>query len=251
VAGKRLGWLWWLVDPLLMMVVYWAVVMGLLGRGRDAYTPYPIFLLCALVTWKHVARSAQRATGVLLRREGLIRSVPFPTGVLPLAETLSGFVLALGGYAVVAVGALLFAGPHHSGRLLPWVQIPALMTFQLLAVGGLCLALAPYGARYRDLESVTAHALRVVFYLSPGLYGVDLVRESLVGALGSGAGSAVFFAYMLNPFTLLITGYRDVFFYGRFLEPASWVLLAGTSLGLLLLGYGVFRRHDDDLVKLL
>jgi len=251
VAGKRLGWIWWLADPLLMMLVYWAVVVGLLGRGRAAYSPYPIFLLCALVTWKHVSRSVQRATGVLRRREGLIRSVPFPTGVLPLAETLSGFALALGGYVVVALGALVFAGEHHSGRLLPWLQVPLLMAFQVLAVGGLCLALAPCGARFRDLESVAAHVLRVAFYVSPGLFGIDLVREKLVEALGAAAGSAAFFAYLLNPFAVLITGYRDAFFYGRFLEPAYWALLAATSLGCLLLGYAVFRRHDDDLVKLL
>jgi ABC-2 type transport system permease protein len=251
VAGKRLGWLWWLIDPLLMMAIYWAVVVALLGRGREAYSPYPVFLLCALIPWKHVSRAAQRSTAVLRRREGLIRSVPFPTGILPLAEALSGFLLSLGGFAVVAAASLAFAGSHHSGRLLPWAQVPLLMAFQLAAVGGLCLALAPLGVRFRDLESGVAHALRVGFYLSPGLFGLDLVHRELVARLGEAIGTAAWSVYLLNPFALVIHGYRNAFFYGRFLDPAFWALLAGTSLGLLLLGYAVYRRHDDRLVKLL
>jgi len=249
VVRRRLGALWWVADPLLMMVVYWGVVVGLLGRGKTAYAPYPVYLLCALVTWKHLAKAAQRATGILRQRESLIRSVPFPTAVLPVAEAASGLVLSLGGYLVVAVASLLFPSPHHGGSLLPWVQVPLLLAFQLVAVTGICLLLACAGTLARDLEAVTSHLIRIGFYVSPGLFGLDLVRDELFTRLGPEAGAAALFGYLLNPFAILFTGYRDAFFYGRFLPLEHWLLLAGSSLGLLAVGYGVYRRHDDELVK--
>lgn len=249
MVRRRLGALWWVADPLLMMLVYWGVVVGLLGRGKTAYAPYPVYVLCALVTWKHFAKATQRAASILRQRESLIRSVPFPTAVLPAAEAASGLVLSLGGYLVVAVASLLFPSPHHGGSLLPWVQVPLLLAFQLVAVTGVCLLLACAGALVPDLEAGASHLIRIGFYLSPGLFGLDLVHDELLARLGPEAGAVVLSAYLLNPFAILFTGYRDAFFYGRFLPLEHWFLLAGSSLGLLALGYGFYRRHDDELVK--
>ena len=68
VARSKLGWIWWFLDPLLMMLVYWAIVVGLLGRGSDRYDPYPAFLFAALITWKHFATAVGRSLGLLRSR---------------------------------------------------------------------------------------------------------------------------------------------------------------------------------------
>ena len=80
--------MWWLVDPAVMMLIYWAVVVGVLDRG-ERWAPYPIFVLCGLLPWKHLTCSVNRATTVLASSEGLIKAIPFPTMVLPLAPAIS------------------------------------------------------------------------------------------------------------------------------------------------------------------
>ncbi len=39
-AGTVLGWTWWLLDPLLMMLIYWGVFTILLGRGIEKLTAF-------------------------------------------------------------------------------------------------------------------------------------------------------------------------------------------------------------------
>lgn len=46
-AETKLGWLWWLLDPLIMMAIYWVFIVIIFGR--DKYAPYPIFIGCALL----------------------------------------------------------------------------------------------------------------------------------------------------------------------------------------------------------
>jgi ABC-type polysaccharide/polyol phosphate export permease len=56
---------------------------------------------------------------------------------------------------------------------------------------------------------------------------------------------------MLNPFAGLITGYRDAFFYGRFLAPAHWATLGVESFLILFAGYSFYKYLDRRVIKFL
>jgi ABC-type polysaccharide/polyol phosphate export permease len=250
-AGTRLGWIWWLLDPLFMMLIYWLVVVGILGRGQPAYAPYPVFVLCALVPWKHFSTSASQATRVLRAREALIKSVGFPTMVLPVSLVLSGFVYFLFGFLVLLATAAVWRSPLHSGSLLPLVQVPLLMGLQVVIVAGICLPLSSLGVAVRDLTNFMTHVLRVGFYLSPGLYGIDLMQRLLTSKLSPAAAEIVFFVYMLNPFAVLITGYRDAIFYGRFMPLEFWLILVVEAAVFLVAGSSLYQRYDRRAIKYL
>jgi ABC-2 type transport system permease protein len=241
---SRFGWLWWLVDPLLMMLIYWAIVAGIFGRG-ERYAPYPIFILCAVLPWKHLSSALGSSAKVLRAREGLIKSIAFPTMALPLTVVLAGFSNFLFGLLVLFGAALAFDRPLGA----PLLQLPALLLLQLGLVAGLCLAVSCLGALARDLPGFLNHALRVGFYCSPTLYGIDLVQERFAGA--GAAGEWIARLYLANPFAGLITGYREAFFYGRFLEPSLWALLVVQSVLVLLLGYQVYQYFDRRVIKFL
>ena len=260
-AETKLGLLWWFLDPLLMMLIYWAIVVGILGRGAAIYDPYPIFILGALITWKHFAGAATRATRILSNREALIKSVPFPTMVLPLSVVLSGFLSFIFGFVVLLLASRLLPSPHFSGDYLPLVQIPPLMALQVVVVAGFALGLSCLGVLLRDLGGLTVHMLRIGFYLSPGLYGIDMVESALKAKLGaaiSGVGwlpaslpAIAFSIYMLNPFAILITGYRDAIFYGTFLEPVYWLTLLIEAALVFIIGYKIFQHYDRRVIKFL
>lgn len=249
-ARTSLGWIWWLLDPLLLMLIYWMIFSLLLGRG-GVYAPYPIFLLCALLPWKHFASSAGRATSVLRAREALIKSVPFPTMVLPLSLVLSGMVYFVFGFVILLLATVLWPSPLHTGDLLPLAQAPLLMVLQVVVITGICLILSSLGVLIRDLGSFMTYVLRIGFYLSPGLYGLDLVRHLTETRLGPGPGAAVYYLYLLNPFALIIHGYRDCVFYGEFLPAGLWVTLVVEAAALLLIGYWIYQHYDRQVIKFL
>lgn len=251
VARSKLGWIWWFLDPLLMMLVYWAIVVGLLGRGSDRYDPYPAFLFAALITWKHFATAVGRSLSLLRSRERLIKSVPFPSIVLPLSVVFSGFAYFLFGFVVLVAAILVWPSSRHSGDFLPIIQVPFLMVFQLAVTAGFTMAAACFGALFEDLRLFATHILRVGFYVSPGLYGVDLVSDRLVRSFSEGVGETLFGVYMCNPFAILMTGYREAVLYGEFIPLHWWAVLGVEAAVLLWGGYRIYQFYDRRVIKFL
>ena len=241
----RLGWLFWLVDPLLMMLIYWAVVVGLFGRGAH-YAPYPIFILCALLPFKHFTGSLNSCAKVLRGRDVLIKTIAFPTMVLPISVVAAGFTYFLFGLAVLLFAAIAAGRPIGPSLL----QLPALMLLQVLLVTGVCLAVASFGALVRDLSGFLGHVTRIAFYLSPCLYGIDMVQERF-GATAGVLGEWVPRLYVLNPLATLITGYREALFYGGMLATEYWLLLTAESLIAIVGGYWIYQYFDRRVIKFL
>ncbi len=81
-ADTFLGNLWWVLDPLLQMVVYVVFVSIIFQRP----TPdYPLFVLAAILPWKWFSSSMNDATMSVIGQGSLIRQIQFPKIVLPIA----------------------------------------------------------------------------------------------------------------------------------------------------------------------
>lgn len=251
VARSKLGWIWWFLDPILMMLVYWAIVVGLFRRGAEQYQPYPAFLFAALITWKHFSTAVNRSLSLLRSRERLIKSVPFPTVVLPLSVVFSGFAYFLFGFLVLLVAVFFWPSARHTGNLLPILQVPFLMSFQLAVTAGSTMALSCFGVLFEDLRLFAVHVLRIGFYVAPGLYGIDLIDGRLHAALSPAWADALFAVYMANPFAVLITGYREAVLYGHFIPVHWWLVLCIESIVLLWVGYRIYQYYDRRVIKFL
>ena len=171
--------------------------------------------------------------------------------LLPIAEAVISFAHFLFGFALIAVGALLTRLPEHSGSYVPLLQLPLLFCLQAIIVLAMALPVSSLGAKYRDIGSLMPHLTRVGFYLSPGLYGVDMVQETALSKLGPSLGQAAVQLYLLNPFALLIDGYRRCVLHGEFLPSSYWVTLVVEAALLLAIGYRHFQRNDRAIIKLL
>ena len=248
-AESRFGWLWWMLDPLIMMLVYWGVVAGIFGRGAR-YAPYPVFLLAGMLPFKHITGALLESAKVLRSKEALIKSVAFPTIILPISGVVSGFVYFLFGMLVLMITALIFERPMTIASI---AQLPGLMVCQIVMVTGVSLALASFGAIVRDLPAFMGHLTRLLFYGCPILYGVDMVEERFSkGALkGTLIAEWLPTVFSLNPIAVLLTGYREAVFYGRLMEPQAWAILVLESLLIFALGYRIFTYYDRRVIKFL
>lgn len=249
-AGRMLGWLWWLLDPLLMMLIYWFVVQALLGRGMSpGYNPYWLFVFFGLITWKHAGGTITQAANSLVAGRALIRAVPFPTAILPLSRSGAGFFFFLAGMGVAMIMRLSVDWPAEPGYWLVLLQLVPLMVLQLAIVSALALPAAVLGAMIRDLSNLSRHALRIGFYLSPGLYSAETMRASMVSRLGESTGQLVFDVYMLNPFAIMMEGYRTIVLEGRFIAASDWTVLLIEAAVFALAGVWIYNRYDRRIVK--
>jgi lipopolysaccharide transport system permease protein len=239
-ADTLLGNLWWVLDPLFQMLIYWLLVGVILGRGAGT-ADYPLFILTAILPWKWFDSTIKDGISSVVSQERLIKQIYFPKLVLPLSAVMSG-VASFAFGLIPLFGMMVLIYPTH---LTAWVLlIPVVAAVQFVFQMALAIAVSGLNVFYRDINNLSRHLLRFWFYLSPALYGIETVEK-----LTKHEAIAIWFR--INPWTYLFGSYRAVIYYGA---PPDWGGLAavlGVSLVLLLLGILLFKRLEPTVAKVL
>ena len=243
-ADTLLGNIWWIVDPLLQMLVYYLLVGVILGRNR--YPDFPLFIFAAILPWKWFDATVKAGLGTVIGAERLIKQIYFPKLVLPIAASASGVVNFLFGL----IPLVLLMALAYPGRLTFWILlIPVIAVVQLVFSTAVAIAVSALNVFYRDIGNVARHLMRFWFYLSPTLYGLDQVKE--ITSRQNGLGPAIETWYSINPFTYLIGAYRNVIYEGTAPHWSGLVTVGIVSLVLLTLAVLLFKRVEPNFAKVL
>lgn len=241
--GSVLGFLWSLVNPLVLLVVYTFVFRYIFqpkfGEGAD---PYALFLMCGLFPWIWVATSWQEGVVSLTTNAGLIRKAVFPAEVLPTVSVLSNlvhFVFALPVLLVaLAVGRYLGFPVGGPGALLA----PFVIALQFLMVGGVTLALSALNVHFKDVKDIVNNVLALLFYLTPVIYPLSMLRDLDIPYLHG-------IVYWVNPVSPFTVAYQRVFFDGVAPALDLWLHMAAWSVAAWIVGAWVFDRLSDSLAE--
>ena len=226
-----LGQLWHLVNPALLVGVYF-LVFGVLLDTRRGVDNFLGFLIVGVVLFHLIQRVVQDSAACITRNLGLIRSIQFPRILLPLA-TVNGQTLAFLPALGVALLALLVTGERPTFRWL--LLIPVLVAMYVFNLGA-ALVVARVGASVRDLQRLLPHLLRLLFYASGVIFSVEAFVTS----------EAWRQAFAVNPVYDLITCARWCLL-GTSVDP--WVVIGMLAWCAVLpaVGFIVFRRAERKL----
>ncbi len=238
-ADTVIGQLWWILDPILQVAVYYVVFDLIFRRSTPDFL---LFLLSGVLPWKWFNSAVTDSMGSVVGRQPLIRQVPFPKIVLPTSSTIAGTVSFAIGLTSLAVVFLLYL---H--RLTFWIlTLPLIALVQFVFSLALALLLSAANSFYRDVANVVGHILRLWFYVSPILYTTDDLPHN----------PTVRFLYSLNPFTTLLTAYHDVIWgtptgAGHAPDFMALGVLLAVSLVLLMLAIALFKRVEPSFARIL
>jgi lipopolysaccharide transport system permease protein len=213
-----LGFLWSMLNPLLLMLVYAAVFSVVV---RFQMPRYPVFLLAGVLPWNAFIISISTASLTIVGNGYLIRRVNFPREYLPLASVLSGAVNLCLSLVLLFVFALAFRQPLGA----PLLALPLLIVLQTVFTTGLGFFLAALVVYFRDLENLIQIGLAVTFFVTPIIYPFQAVRDAPVA-----------WVLTINPMGWLITGYQRIWHDNQW--PEAPPLIAFAALALLALGTG-------------
>jgi ABC-2 type transport system permease protein len=166
--GNVFGYVWSLAKPLLLFAVLYVAFTQILGRG--ATTPYfAQTLITGLVLYTYFSETTGQGLTSLVGQESLIRKVPVPLLVIPLAIALRAFfTLCLN---LVAVGVFLAIGQvHMTWAALEFPLLLALLLVYSAAVGAL---LADLYVPFRDMSLIWEIGLQLMFWGSPIIYPIE------------------------------------------------------------------------------
>jgi ABC-type polysaccharide/polyol phosphate export permease len=236
-ADTLLGNVWWVLDPLLHMLVYVILVSVIFKVQKDAY---PLFVFCAILPWKWFTTAVQDGIVSVTSRERIIKQVAFPKLILPFSATVGGVVsFAFGLIPMLALILLLYRE-----RLAPTILlIPVIAAVQFVFSLAFATTVAATNVFFRDIANVARHALRLWFYLSPGLYAYSDVADKGGGLFGK--------LLLLNPWTPLFESYRAIIYEGRLPDWGPLAVVLAGSVVFLLLAILLFKRVEPAFAKVL
>jgi lipopolysaccharide transport system permease protein len=237
-----LGFLWSLINPLLLMLVFTLVFTFMLPNV--SIPKFPVFVLTALLPWNFFTTSVMGAIGSIVGNGHLIKKVYFPREILTISTVFSNFVNFLLALPVLFALVVIFRIP-----LTIWiVYLPLIMIVQIAFTIGIGLILATLNVFYRDTGVIMEVIMQAWFFLTPVFYPVDILPEwkTVLGL----ALPVRRLTYILNPMASIIASYRSVlygFTDGSLPTAPAFDFFSRTtvtSFAFLFLGYVVFTRYS-------
>lgn len=214
ISKYYLNYLWWVIDPIVTMIVFYFVFGVFLNRGTGDFAA---FLIIGTVFWQWFANGVSQSANCIIVNKGLMLQVNIPKVFFPLEIVLRGTFKHLFALSVL----LLFLVFYPTPTTITWTALPVLMLIQFLyivACGIICSAIVPF---IPDLSFVIKTLIQLGMFGSGIFYNIDSVVLP----------EHRFIIYS-NPMAGLLKNYREILMYDRW---PDWEYLGYISIGGLVL----------------
>ena len=225
--GSVLGFLWSLLNPLLMIAVYTIAFKYILQMRSEGFVFY---LMLGLLAWTFFVNSVMGSAGAIIDNGGLVKSVFFPRAILPLATVLFNFAQYL--LTALVFLPVLFA-IYGVAPAAPMLLFPVFLALQVLFTIGVALMVATGTAFFRDVRHFLEFGLAALFWLTPIVYQMDQIPKRLQPII------------LWTPMSPYIVAYQKIFFYREWPGPMVWVLAAGYAAAAITAGSAIMLAHED------
>lgn len=230
-ASTALGLFWWVLNPLLLSLVYWFVFGFILGE-RDI-----IYLMSGMFVYHFTAQGLTGGANAVLQNSRLLTNLKFPRLILPLAnllESLIGFTVSLG---VLLVAQLVRDVYLPTSSMLILLAIVPLQFIFNLGLGSIAARLA---VPFRDINNFIPYLNRIWLYLSPIIWPIALLDDPDLAGLARFAEWNPLFAF-ISIYRSALIGYE--FDFDMLLRSGMW------ALGVGLVGIGLFVRYEGKIAR--
>ena len=231
--GSFLGVLWSFINPLLQVIVYWIVFPYLLrGAGGDNYL---IYLITGLIPWTFFLTTVSAGTTSIKANAGIIKKVYFPREILLISQVLSGLVNFFISCLIIVVFCLAFG----LGITKYIIMLPIIAFVQSVLILGIIFILGSINVYVQDLEYIIGFILNMGMYATPIIYDISLLKNAGI----------LYKLVSINPLTILVTSYRDIFMYHQWPNFLPLLLVFLFGLFLLIIGYLIFKRLEKGFAE--
>ncbi len=234
VAMSRLNWMWWVLNPLLFMLVYTIVSLIVFGKGEKYF---PVFVFLALNLWNFFSACVTRSTRLIKKNRSTISKVYLPKYMLVLTTMMEeGFKMCIA-FSLVIFMIPIFHVPI-TWRVVFAIPIFIVVLVLTYAVSALSLNI---GVFFDDLANIITVLLRLVFYMSGIFYDINKRVPAPYNKL----------LLNCNPMGFLIHSMRKCVLYETVPNlklMAFWFVVA---LVLAVIGTKLIIKHENSYVKMI
>lgn len=234
IANSHLSWMWWILDPLLFMMVY-AFISLVVFKKSEPY--FPAFVFIGLSIWTFFERTVKGSVRIVRSNKDIVSKVYLPKYVLIFVRMIMNGFKMLVSFSLVIVVMLIYRVPVTWNIL--YLFLILLMVF--FVTFGISAFMLHFGVFVEDLYNVMNVVLKLIFYMSGIFYSITKnIKEPYLSIL-----------LKLNPMALAIDDTRSVMLYSS--GPHLAVLLIWLAVGIALSFFGVYviYKYENSYVKVI
>ena len=224
-----LGYLWSLLNPLLMMCVMSYVFSEIF---QSTIPNFPLYLICGQTLWNFFNESTTLAMHSVVHNGALIKKVYIPKFIFPLSRITSSFVTMSFSLIAILVVMLFTNATIYWTIFLFWVPLLFLFIF-CCGIGLILSALSTY---FRDITHLYGVLTLAWMYATPIFYDPAILPENVRGTLE------------WNPMYHFISFFRNLILNGQIPSGDVWLICISSSLAMLAVGLLIFKKLQRNFI---
>ena len=225
-----LGYVWCVLNPLLVMVIMSVVFSRMF---RNSITNYPVYLFTGRMVFNFIIGGAGNVMRSIVSNGPLIRKTRVPYYIFPLATFFSSvvdFLFNLVAFLIV----LLFTRTPVSIHA---IEFPIVILEMSVFTLGLGMILAVINLYVRDIDYVWAITTVAVTYLTPMFYPIEALSETLAHLIAT-----------FNPLYFYIAQFRMMFLNYEWIPAAEILRGFGVGAVLMLIGMVMYNKAKNTMI---
>ncbi len=226
---STLGFLWVILDPLLMMLIFYIIFASIFRRSIENYTAY---VMSGIIMWQLFSQGTKVSSTAFINNRNLINKIYLPKSIFPIsivASSLAHFVFSLIPLFLIIVSS--GAQPNNKIVFLP-IVIALIFIFSI----GISLTISTLTVFFHDVVYIYDVLLMGWMYFSAIFYPISIIPEKF----------RIFMS--LNPMYHYISLFRACI-YDVSISLADHLLI-GVAFALIsfAIGWSIYHKYKDKII---
>lgn len=207
-----LGFLWAVLQPLIMALIFTAVIGKAIQQNSSIDIPYPVFILSGMMLWNFFSSSLSNAAQSMVLNASIIKKIYFPRLIIPLSSIITAGFDFLMTLVILIPFLLYFQTPVYLHVV---YTFPLAICITILSSAGLGMLISAMNIKYRDFRYVIPFLIQALFFLTPVIYPANITDNRILLLL-----------LYFNPMASAIELFRMMFMPEVVISIEIWISMA-------------------------
>lgn len=231
--GSALGYVWAILQPLLMFTILNIVFSSLFARG-GGIEHYSLQLIVSLMLFFFFSDGTGAGLRSLVSKSQLVTKIYVPRWTIIVASTINAAL-------IFCMNLIVIIGFFAWHKFLPSTAAILMFIFFIITlyivIVGFSLFAAPLYVRFRDVGMIWDVVLRAIMYIAPILYPLSMLPEEWHTYI------------LLNPFAFVVHFNKEALINNHFADPVQYAMFLGIVIAIFVFGIVMYNAQSKRIAE--